>query len=111
MKKVLLTIVIIVGAIIIIAGIFICANKNKVANLMMEKGLGAMEQIVLQEKPKSLSADSVILIFNKAEEKIKNKEVDKNKMQKLFLSFQADYSDKHLDSLEVVNFLKELKGL
>ena len=111
MKKVLLIAGIVVIIVVIIAVILIHTNKDKITNLAIDKGFNAMEMAVLRDCPRSISPDSVQVIFDKAIARIKSGDANKQQMQEIMTSFRTGLRDKQLDSLEVISLLEELKIL
>ena len=111
MKKFLIIAGTVVLIIIIAGGIFIYANRDKLANIAVEQGLSAMETTVLRELPQSVSPDSVRLLFNRAKINISTGKADKQVLQDILKNFQDGLSDKMLDSLEVATILAGVRQL
>jgi len=111
MKKFLITAGIIIGAIIVIGGILIYANRGRIANFVFQKTFETMETAVIKDLPGSVSQDSVRTLFSNVRDKVKTGEVDRQKFQHLILTFQTDLKDKKLDSLEVVGIIDSLKKM
>jgi len=111
MKKFFLFLGILILAVVLIGGVYVYLNKDRLAGMAMEKSVSTMENVVLKNLPSSVSPDSARSIFAHSLEKIKAGQADNQEMQKLALMFQSSYNDKTLDSLEVVNLLSEMDKL
>jgi len=97
--------------IVVIIGLLICINADKLANLAVEKSFGAMEKAVVEKLPASIPADSVRAAFNKALLRVKAGEVDKTAFRGFAQTVQSAFTDQQLDSVEIVAILKGLDGL
>jgi hypothetical protein len=111
MKKALIVVVVIIVVVVVVAVGYIARNKDKIVDMALDRGFGTVESLVLQSKPDSISEDSVRVIFSAAMDRVRNGEVDARKMQSTMLLFQGCMEDKHLDSLEVMTILEEMKNL
>ncbi|MFQ5636596.1 MAG: hypothetical protein ACE5IR_01210 [bacterium] len=111
MKKFLLITVIVIVAVILIGGILIYVNKDKLTSFAVEKSVGAIEEMVMPNLPASVSQDSAKAIFSNAVDKLKTGEVKPPELQKVVSLFQSSMSDNKLDSLEVVNLLDGVNQL
>jgi len=107
MKKFLLIVGIIL-VVLIIAGIIYCP---KMVDFAIEKGFDAMEKSVVASLPDSSSKAEAKIIFDETFTKIKNGDIEKQKLQGLMTTFQTSFKDKKLDSLEVKEILNEMKKL
>ena len=107
MKKFLLIIGIIL-VILIIAGIIYCP---KMVNFAIEKGLDAIKNPVVASLPDSTSKAEAELLFDETLIKLKEGDIEKQKLQGLMATFQNSFEDKKLDSLEVKEIMDELKKL
>ena len=107
MKKFLLILGIIL-VILIIAGIIYCP---KIVDYAIEKGFDAMENSVIANLPDSSSKAEAKIIFDKTLTKIKEGEIEKQRLQGLMTTFQSSFEDQKLDSTEVREIMNELKML
>jgi len=97
--------------IVVVIGLLICMNADKLANLAVEKSFGAMEKAVLQKLPASIPQDSVRAAFSEALLRVKAGEVDKTAFQGFAQTVQNAFTDQQLDSLEIAAILKGLEAL
>lgn len=111
MKKGALIAVAVILGIILIAGIYICSNKDKLAGMVVEKSFVVMENAVVKHLPQGASQDSVRTMFKNIVDKIKTQKVDKQELKTFVLTFQAAFRDQKLDSTEVNRLLEGLKRL
>ncbi len=111
MKKVLITILIIVAILIVIAAVFICSQKEKLASMAMEKTMTAAKSAMMQNMPESVPADSAAKIIDAVTAKIKNGELGQEDLQVLATDFQAAFQDQKIDSTEVVMLLNTMNQL
>ncbi len=108
MKKVLLTILGVFLVIMIVGAILVYTNKDKLTDLVVEKGFGAMKEAVIKNIPSNVSSNDVTVLFDKAVIKIKSGEFDKNKMQVIATNFQVSFQDQKFDSAEIVLIMNSL---
>ncbi len=76
---------------ILIGGIFLYLNKEKLSGLAIEKSVEIIERMVLQNLPQSISQESVNAVFSKAVNRIKKGEVNQPKLQQFLLTFQTQF--------------------
>jgi len=107
MKKFLLIFGIIL-VILIVAGIILCP---KIVDVAIEKGFNAMEKSVVSTLPDSSSKAEAKIIFDETLNKLKEGDIDKQKLQGLMSMFQNSFEDQKIDSLEAQELLNELKTL
>lgn len=107
MKKFLLIVGIIL-LIFIILGIIYCP---KLINVAIEKGLDAMEKPILASLPDSTSKAEAKIIFDETLIKLKEGDIDKQKLQGLMMTFRDSFEDQKLDSLEASKIMDDLKKL
>jgi hypothetical protein len=111
MKKVLIIVAVVV-VVIVIAFIVIFATKGKqMMELAIDRGFGAMENLMLTNRPASVSEDSIKTVIDSAIEKVRSGEIDPREMQAIMMKFNGLMDDKQLDSLEVKTMLEELSNL
>jgi hypothetical protein len=111
MKKGALIAIAVILGIILVAALYICSNKDKLAGMVVEKSFAAMENAVVKNLPEGTSQDSVRTAFKNIVEKIKTHQVDKQELKTFVITFQAAFRDQKLDSTEVVQLLEGLKQL
>jgi len=109
MKKVLLIVLGVFLLIIVVGSIYVYTNKEKLTNMAVEKGFGAMKEAVITNIPANVAADDVSKIFDETVIKIKTGEFDKTKMQEIATIFQTSFQDQVLDSTEIVLILNSLR--
>ncbi len=102
---------IVILVIVLIGGGLVYTQKDKLANLAVEKGFTAMEDRVMLSLPESVSRESAGAIFSKTLEKIKSGAASQKEIQGVFMAFQSGMRDGSLDSLEVANLLNGLNRL
>jgi len=107
MKKFLIIVGIIL-VIVIIAGIVYCP---KIIDVAIEKGFNAMEKSVVATLPDSSSKAEARILFDETLNKLKEGDIDKQKLQGLVTMFQNSFQDQKLDSLEAQKLMNELKTL
>ncbi|MFO7890510.1 MAG: hypothetical protein R6V04_09235 [bacterium] len=107
MKKFLLIVGIIL-VVLIIAAIIYCP---KMVDFAIEKGLDTMEKPLISSLPDSSSKAEAKIIFDETLTKLKNGDIEKQKLQGLMMTFKDSFEDQKLDSLEVKKIMDELKKL
>lgn len=111
MKKFLIIVAVVV-VVIIIALIVIFATKGKqMMELAIDRGLGGMENLMVANRPASVSEDSIRTTIDATIEKIRSGEVDPQAIRAIMMTFQDCMEDKQLDSLEVITMLEEMNAL
>ncbi len=79
--------------------------------MAIEKSVEIIERMVLENLPQSISQESVNAVFSKAVNRIKKGEVNQPQLQQFLLTFQSSFTDKMLDSLEVLDLLERIDQL
>lgn len=111
MKKFLIIAAIVV-VVIIIALIVIFATKGKqLMDVAIDRGFSAMENMMVANRPSSMSEDSVRAVVDTTIAKIRSGEADPKQVRTLMMKFQGFMDDKQLDSLEVKTMLEEMNAL
>ena len=111
MKKILITLVILVVVIIGAGAAYVYLNKDALVQKSIEKGFASVETMVLQNLPATVTEDSVKTIFTETLAKVKSGEIAPEKLQGVFMSFRESWSDKQLDSLEVKDLVGKLQNV
>jgi len=111
MKKGLLILGVVVLLVIVVGGFLVYTNKDKLANMAIEKGFEALETKVLANLPQSIPADSAKAIFASALSKVQRGEVDQARLQKMFTDMQTTLQESELDSTHVANLLHRVAAL
>ncbi len=111
MKKILLTVLVIVLVLLVAAAAFIYFNRDKIAQMAIEKSMPLIESTMLEKLPESVDRAEVKKVFEIAESKLKAGEIDLNKVQGLFLDFRKAYEDKSIDEKEFAKLYDEVKQM
>jgi hypothetical protein len=107
MKKFLLIILI-----LIIAGLaYIYINKDKIAQMAVEKSIPLVESTMMQNLPAGVDKDDVESLFADVTKLAKEGKIDIVKMQGLLGDFQKAMKDKKVDEAEFNKMYEELKKL
>jgi len=107
MKKILLIILI-----LIIAGLaYIYINKDKIAQMAVEKSIPMVESALMQNLPAGVDKDDVESLFADVTKLAKEGKIDIVKMQGLLGDFQKAMKDKKVDEAEFNKMYEELKKL
>jgi len=111
MKKFLIIAGIVILVIIIGGGIYVYINKDNLANMAMEQGMKAIEQVTLDNLTDNYQKEDVKTIISDAKVKLKEKGFSSPELQSLMLTFQKSFEDKQLDSLEVKTLVDKFKEI
>lgn len=108
MKRALLIVAIVVAVIIVVLIIIFATKGRQMMNLAL---FNTMESMMLQNRPDSVSEDSIRTVIGTAIARINSGEIDDQQMQSLILRFRDCLADNRMDSLEVITMLEEMNGL
>ena len=111
MKKFLLIVLILFILIVVIGGLFICTQKDKLAGYAIEKILDARKSEIVASLPASVKSDSARVILDGVLEKVKTGEIDKLELQLLATNFQQILADNKIDSTEAEKLLQTLQDI
>ena len=111
MKKFLIIAAIVVVVVIIVLIILLATKGKQMMDLAVDRGLGAMEQMMIANRPSSVSEDSIKTVLDATIEKIRFGDADPKNVRMLMMKFQGYLDDKSLDSLEVKSMLEEMNRL
>ena len=111
MKKIIISIVVVVAVAIVVGAIFLYLNRDHLANLIVQKGLNSLQVTVLNQLPTDEKKEEVRVIFKELGEKIKSGTVDPKKLQDLGYTVKECFEDKKLDEKETEMIVQKLKAM
>jgi hypothetical protein len=111
MKKFFLMLGVVVLVLIVVVFAYVYMNRGKLANMMVEKSLPQVENLIADNLPASVSKAQLHQEFEKFTANVKAGKIDAQEIQKMFMNFKNAMEDKKLDSLEVKSLLESLHKL
>ena len=111
MKKFLIIAAVVVVVVIIVLIVIFATKGKEMMELAIDKGFGAMENLMVVNRPASVSEDSIRTAIDATIEKIRTGETDPKAIRVIMMKFQGFMDDKQLDSLEVMTMLEEMNKL
>ncbi len=107
MKKILLIILV-----LLIAGLaYIYINKDKIAQVAIEKSIPLIESSLEGNMPADVDRDEVKAVFAAVNEKVKAGKIDIMQVQGLLTDFKDAMDDKKLDEKEFHKLYDKMKKL
>lgn len=107
---IVLIIVAVIAVILIAAVIYVVANKEKIAESLLEKGLSYIEKEMVANLPPGYTEDSVHQILQEFKVAVKEGRIDQEELQELQGYFQVAMADQKLDEEETAQILGLLQG-
>ena len=90
---------------------YLYSNRAKLANIILEKSLPRVEELLTKELPASVSKEQVHQDFDQFIAKLRSGQVDTLEMKKLLTTFTRAMRDDKMDSLEAKALLEILHDL
>jgi len=97
--------------VVLLTIVYLYSKRTKLANIMLEKSLPRVEELLIKELPASVSKEQVHHEFEKFITNLRSGQVDSLEMKKLFSTFTKAMRDNKMDSLEVKELLEVLHHL
>jgi hypothetical protein len=111
MKRILLLVAGIVGLVIVVAGILLYFNRDKIAGFAMDRALKSVEGHVIAELPQGLSPDSVRAEFESLHRLLQSGTVTVDEIKDLAATYYTSMKDDRLDSAEVRQLVVNVREL
>ncbi|MBN1165051.1 MAG: hypothetical protein JXB45_10770 [Candidatus Krumholzibacteriota bacterium] len=109
MKKGLGIAVLVLVVVVIIVVVILIANKDKLINLAVDKGVETVETAILKDLPDSIPADSVKTLCADFKADLQSGDIDPSRLRDLMDLFKESFNDQKLDEEEISRLLEELK--
>ena len=111
MKKVILTVVIVLAVVLVVSGIFLYLNKDQLVSQIMQKSLHSLQVTVIGSLKTEEQKEEVKAVFDRLNDKIRTGAIDKEGLQDLGYTLQKSFEDKKLDDKETEIIVEKLKAL
>ena len=111
MKRFLLIVLVVFILIVIVGGVFICSQKDKIANYAIEKTMAAAKSQIMGNLPENIEADSARVVIDSVMTQLQRGKIDQTQVQYLASNFQTAFNDGKLDSSEVVRLIDTMKKI